>query len=57
MFLLTGVKGGVTHMLFSSDGNLLFTGYRKVHVHVIEYLCKIHMNNHDAVPMVPAVLV
>ena len=28
--LIEEVGGGVTHMLFSQDGNLLYTGYRKV---------------------------
>ena len=30
MLLLTGVGGGVTHITFSPDGNLLFVGFRKV---------------------------
>ena len=30
MLLLTGLGGGVTHMDFSPDGNLLFVGFRKV---------------------------
>ena len=30
MLLLTGVGGGVTHLSFSPDGNLLFVGFRKV---------------------------
>lgn len=28
--LLKGVGGGVTHITFSTDGNLLFVGFRKV---------------------------
>lgn len=30
MLLLRGVGGGVTHMVFSADGNMLFVGFRKV---------------------------
>ena len=30
MLLLTGVGGGVTHIMFSPDGYLLFVGLRKV---------------------------
>ena len=30
MLLLTGVGGGVTHITFSPDGNLMFVGFRKV---------------------------
>ena len=30
VLLLTGIGGGVTHIAFSADGNLLFVGFRKV---------------------------
>lgn len=30
VLLLTGMGGGVTHITFSADGNLLFVGFRKV---------------------------
>ena len=30
VIVIEGVGGGVTHMLFSQDGNLLYTGFRKV---------------------------
>ena len=30
--MLSGTDSGVTHMLFSPDGNLLYTGLRKVRV-------------------------
>ena len=34
VILIEGVGGGVTHILFSQDGNLLYTGYRKVSLFV-----------------------
>lgn len=32
MLLLTGLRGGVTHITVSPDGNLLFVGFRKVRI-------------------------
>ena len=34
--LLSGVHSGVTHMVFSQDGNYLFIGYRKVLYNIIQ---------------------
>ena len=36
VILIEGVGGGVTHMLFSQDGNLLYTGYRKVSLFMLK---------------------
>jgi len=40
MCMYQGQQGGVTHIRFSPDGNLLFTGGRKVS-------CTHHDRNHD----------
>ena len=36
IMLLTALDSGVTHMVFTADGNLLYTGFRKVYARTVD---------------------